>query len=72
MLGEIEMDNILSGIEGLSKTLITEVLRWSREELELLLVDVRKEIKTGAIHAYMSLVAVMGQKPAQYTGRDFE
>ena len=63
MLGEIEMENVLLGIEGFSMALFTEVLGWSREELEVLLVDVRKEIKNGAIHAHMRLVAVIGQKP---------
>jgi hypothetical protein len=44
-------------------TLFTEVLLWSREELEVFLVDVRKDIKNCKIHAYVSLVVVIGQKP---------
>ena len=33
--------------------LFIEVFGWSREEIELLLVDVKKEIKTSAIYGYV-------------------
>lgn len=39
-------------LEGFSMAPFTRVLGWTREEVELFLVDVRKEMKNPQIHAY--------------------
>ena len=42
-------------LTGLSQALFTRVLGWSMEELELFLVDVRKEMKDTKIHCYYDM-----------------
>jgi hypothetical protein len=64
-LGLWEMANMLEGIEGFSLVFFTEVLGWSRKELEVLLANVWKDVTNRKIHACWQLVAVVGQKPMQ-------
>lgn len=56
-------ENIAGGLYGVSVALFTRGLGWTVEELELFLVDVRKEIKDTKIHSYFPLNVVYGQKP---------
>ena len=46
------LENFLSGLEAMSLMLLTNVLGWSVEEVQLLLVGVRKDFKNRQIHAY--------------------
>lgn len=46
------MDNVSSGLEGLSAAVYTRVLGWSKEELDVLLANVRRDLKDTKIHAY--------------------
>jgi hypothetical protein len=46
------LENISSGLHGLSSAVFTRVLGWSAEELEVLLSQVRNDIKDTKIHAY--------------------
>jgi hypothetical protein len=46
------LENISSGLHGLSSAVFTRVLGWSAEELEVLLSQVRNDIKDTRIHAY--------------------
>jgi hypothetical protein len=55
--------NFFKGIKGFSLTLFREYLKWSRKELKVLLVRVRKDIYNRGIYAYWTLVCVVGQKP---------
>lgn len=41
-----------SGLEAISLGLFTRVLGWSREEVDVFLIDVRKDIKNTKIHCY--------------------
>ena len=68
-LGLWEMVDLLPGIEGFSAILFTEFLGWSREEVEVLLANVRTEIQDPGTYAYVALVAVIGQKPSLTTGK---
>lgn len=52
MLGLMQMTNILDGVQGISMQLFTRMLGWSAEAVELLLVDVRKDIRNRDIHFY--------------------
>jgi hypothetical protein len=52
MLGLMQMTNILDGVQGISMQLFTKMLGWSPEEVELFLVDVRKDLKNRDIHFY--------------------
>lgn len=51
-LGLWQMTNFLDGIHAVSMTIFTRGLGMSPEEVELLLVDVRKDIKNTGVHFY--------------------
>lgn len=46
------MQNILDGLHGISMVLLTKFLNMSPEAVEVLLVDVRKDIQNPRIHFY--------------------
>jgi hypothetical protein len=46
------LENSTSGLESFSMALFTRVLNWSKEEVDVFLVSVRKEMKDPKIHAY--------------------
>jgi trans-aconitate methyltransferase len=71
-IGQWQLLNLLEGLEGFSLVLFTDILKWSKEELEVFLVDVRNDIGNRNIHAFWNLVAVIGQKPPQNTTDAFE
>ncbi|KAK3316842.1 S-adenosyl-L-methionine-dependent methyltransferase [Apodospora peruviana] len=62
-LGLWQMTNFLDGIHAVSMTIFTRGLGMSPEEVELLLVDVRKDIKNLGVHFYFLTYFVYGQKP---------
>lgn len=45
-------ENLGNGASGLSMALFTRALGWRSEEVEVFLVDVRKQMKDRSIHAY--------------------
>ncbi|KAJ9665077.1 hypothetical protein H2201_004737 [Coniosporium apollinis] len=51
-LGMWTLANILEGLQGFSLALMTRFLGLSAEEVELLLVDVRKDMRNRDIHSY--------------------
>ncbi|KAI5465270.1 S-adenosyl-L-methionine-dependent methyltransferase [Mariannaea sp. PMI_226] len=61
-LGAWSLENVLSGLSALSLALFTRVLGWTREEVELFLVDVRRDLRNKNIHGYWRILAVSGQK----------
>jgi Methyltransferase domain len=52
MLGLWTMTNTLDAVNAISMAMMTRVLGMSPEEVELMCVDVRKDIKDKSIHAY--------------------
>ncbi|KAI8627458.1 methyltransferase domain-containing protein [Xylariaceae sp. FL1651] len=62
-LGAMQMENILEGIHGISISLFTKFLGMSSEEVETLLVDVRKDLKDRNIHFYYPIMSVYARKP---------
>ncbi|KEZ39585.1 hypothetical protein SAPIO_CDS9496 [Scedosporium apiospermum] len=62
-LGSWTLENIMEGLQGISLALFTRVLGWTAEELEVFLVDVRKQFKNKSVHGYWHIVVVYGQKP---------
>jgi hypothetical protein len=54
-LGLWNYANMGESVSGISMALFTRGLGWSVEELELFLVDVRKEMKNTKIHAYWDM-----------------
>jgi len=62
-LGMWAEQNLLNGLYAFSAALFTRALGWSPEELELFLVDVRKNVRDRSIHSYWPIYVVYGQKP---------
>lgn len=48
-------ENLGNGASGLSMALFTRALGWRPEEVEVFLVDVRKQMKDRSIHAYWTM-----------------
>ena len=46
---------LLEGVSGLSQRVFTKGLGWSIEELEVLLMEVRRECKMKSMHAYWAV-----------------
>lgn len=62
-LGMWYQENITRSLYGLSVALFTRGLGWTLEELEVFLVDVRKDMSDTKIHAWAPIYVVYGQKP---------
>ena len=52
-LGAWYREDCLAGLHGASALLFTRALKMTPDEVELFLVDVRKDMKNNGIHAYM-------------------
>ncbi|GKT53614.1 methyltransferase domain-containing protein [Colletotrichum tofieldiae] len=61
-LGMLNLIQMLDGLEGFSLKLFCGVLGWTREEVLVLLANVRREMKTNAYHAHLNFHVVYGQK----------
>ncbi|KAF9635836.1 putative methyltransferase type 12 protein [Lasiodiplodia theobromae] len=55
MLGRWTFENLSQGLQGISLALLTKVLGWSREAVELFLVDVRKDMANRKKHYYWQM-----------------
>ncbi|KAL3466923.1 S-adenosyl-L-methionine-dependent methyltransferase [Aspergillus heterothallicus] len=53
------------GIEGWTMYLLTAVLGWTREEVEVYLARMRKGLQDPSIHAYQDYTVVYGRKPGK-------
>ena len=54
-IGMWNMHNILDGLHAGSLAPFTRGLGWSREKLEVLLMQVRKDVQDRSIHAYIPM-----------------
>lgn len=61
--GIYNMVGMVNGLTGLSVRVYTQILGWSLDEMELLLMQVRTELLRKGIHCYLPLYVVYGQKP---------
>ncbi|TDZ19170.1 Secondary metabolism regulator LAE1 [Colletotrichum orbiculare MAFF 240422] len=66
-IGAWNLANSLEGIEGWVMAPFTRALNWKKEEVEIFLVDVRKEFKDRNIHAYYPIYVVYGKRPEEKT-----
>ncbi|KAH7220181.1 S-adenosyl-L-methionine-dependent methyltransferase [Fusarium oxysporum] len=64
-LGSWTLENISSGLDGISSALFTRVLGWSKPQLDVFLIDVRKDLKNPSIHAYWPIYVICGKKPRE-------
>ncbi|OCL01421.1 S-adenosyl-L-methionine-dependent methyltransferase [Glonium stellatum] len=62
-VGLFNLVQILDGLEGFSYRLLTQVLGWELQEVDVLIAKVRKELKSKAVHAQIDMHIVWGQKP---------
>ncbi|PHH74341.1 hypothetical protein CDD83_4581 [Cordyceps sp. RAO-2017] len=62
-LGMWTYENLGNGASGLSMALFTRALGWKSEEVEVFLVNVRKQMRDRSIHAYWPIYVVYAQKP---------
>ncbi|KAG9237014.1 S-adenosyl-L-methionine-dependent methyltransferase [Amylocarpus encephaloides] len=63
LLGMWSMANFLDGLPSVSMAIMTRAHGMSREEVEIGMVDVRKDIKDKSIHGYVPVYVVYGRKP---------
>jgi hypothetical protein len=54
---------VSQGVEGFSLRLYLNILKWSYDELQVLLAKVRKDLNTRSIHSYSTMYKVVAQKP---------
>ncbi|KAH7185182.1 S-adenosyl-L-methionine-dependent methyltransferase [Fusarium flagelliforme] len=62
-MGLWNYENLGNGASGLSLALFTRALGWTPEEVEVFLVDVRKDMKNKNIHGWWPIHVVYGRKP---------
>lgn len=60
-IGLFEQVNMTQGVNALSVMLFTRALKWSVEEVELFLMDVRKDVKDRRLHTYYNLCVLSTQ-----------
>ena len=53
LLGLWYREDLLSGLQGISLAVLTRGLGMSKEEVDLLLLDVTKELRSNAIHIFV-------------------
>lgn len=56
---------LLAGLQPIALGPLTRGLQWTREEVEVFLVEVRKAYMDGCVHSHMPLYIICGQKPEQ-------
>ncbi|GKT53746.1 methyltransferase domain-containing protein [Colletotrichum tofieldiae] len=61
--GLINLIQVLDGLEAFTLRLLTGVLEWTKEEVFVLLAEVRRELKSRTFHAYIEFHVVYAQKP---------
>ncbi|KAL4781346.1 S-adenosyl-L-methionine-dependent methyltransferase [Aspergillus varians] len=61
-LGRYQQTNMLEALEAYSLALMTRFLGWTVEDVQLLLVGVRKELLDRTLHIYSRLYVVYGQR----------
>ncbi|KAI8291170.1 hypothetical protein K4K57_007656 [Colletotrichum sp. SAR 10_99] len=71
-LGIWANENLTSGLEGFCMAPFTRAHDWTREEVLVFLVDVRKNMNDRSIHAYWPLWSVYGRKPTEEEARATE
>ncbi|KAK2593242.1 hypothetical protein QQS21_009041 [Conoideocrella luteorostrata] len=63
-IGNEWQSNLLDGLSGFTLGLFSRVLGYTEEEIQLTLMNVRKEIQDTTVHAYEPLYVVWGRKPS--------
>ncbi|KAK1460716.1 hypothetical protein CCUS01_08821 [Colletotrichum cuscutae] len=56
-------ENFSSALEAVCIALLTRVHGWTRDEVDVFLVNVRNDLKNRSYHAYFHIYSVVGRKP---------
>ncbi|GJC84016.1 secondary metabolism regulator LAE1 [Colletotrichum liriopes] len=62
-LGFWTQENFGSALEAICMAPFTRVLGWTRDEVNVFLVQVRKDLKNKSYHAYSPVYCIVGRKP---------
>ncbi|KAF4782103.1 TAM domain methyltransferase [Colletotrichum scovillei] len=62
-LGLWTQENFGSALEALCMAAFTRVLGWTRDEVNVFLIDVRNDLKNKSYHAYCPVYCITGRKP---------
>ncbi|KAK1856351.1 methyltransferase domain-containing protein [Colletotrichum chrysophilum] len=62
-IGLWNYENTMMGLEGYTMAPLTRALDWMPAEVDVFLIDVRKDLKDRSIHAYWPQYAITGRKP---------
>lgn len=62
-LGCYRLLECLQGCEGWALALLTRVLKWEVDEVQVLLANFRACVRDGSIHSYTPMSVVVGRKP---------
>ncbi|KAI9834988.1 MAG: hypothetical protein M1819_002711 [Sarea resinae] len=62
-IGILSRSNFLDGLQAMSLAPFTRALGWSKNELEVYLVGVRRSLMDRSVHAYHKAFVVWGRKP---------
>ena len=63
MIGLYLRSVIYDGLQGLSMGPFTRALKWTTQEVEMFLIDVRTGLMDSSTHSYIPFHVVYGQKP---------
>ncbi|KAF1976984.1 putative Trans-aconitate 2-methyltransferase [Bimuria novae-zelandiae CBS 107.79] len=66
LLGKFNELNHLDGVQAWSLQLFTRGLGWTKDEIEVYLVHVRKAISDRSVHGYHKIYVVWGRKPEEH------
>ncbi|KAI8218242.1 Secondary metabolism regulator LAE1 [Colletotrichum sp. SAR 10_77] len=64
-LGMWENENLNMGFEGFLMGPLTRILDWSPAEVQVLLIDVRRDLNNRHVHAYWPVYSLWGRKPTE-------
>lgn len=62
-IGLLNRIQLWEGLAGFSYRLFIDVLGWTREEIEVLMMEVRQDLKNRKIHPMFDMYTVWGQRP---------
>ncbi|KAL0941929.1 uncharacterized protein CTRU02_204692, partial [Colletotrichum truncatum] len=68
-LGLWNNENQISGFEGYTMAPFTRIHGWTSKEVQVFLIDVRKDINNRNIHAYWPIYSLWGRKPTEEEAR---
>lgn len=66
-IGLLQRVALLEGLHAFSLTIFRQFLKWSKEDLEIFLKGVSRELINRAYHWYWPFFVVYGQKPIEYS-----